>query len=764
MLPESMRADSWEEPQAEDWLTNTLVEPSPTSAFNEVGPFTGCERLHFNPKVTVTPTTGDAESSSGLGVALEVPQTWSEPETLATPNVKDVSVTLPPGYTINPADGNGLVGCTPAQYAAETAFSGAGVGCPSQSRIGSVKIETPLLAQTIEGSVYVAEPYDNVPAFGTPEHPGGSLLALYVVAKEPERGVIVKSPGEVSLNEVTGQVTSTFTNLPQQPFSRVTFKLAQGVTSPLVSPPSCGSYTTLVAMTPYSAPEQPSPAEGASAIEHGIAGGACPAGGVPPFAPAVLTGTQSNSAGSFSPFYLRIVRQDGEQELTRFSTTLPPGLTGDLTGIPFCPDADVAAAKTVSGAEEEANPSCPVASEVGHTLVGAGVGGVLAWTPGKVYLAGPYNGAPLSLVSITSARVGPFDLGTVVIRFGLNINPTTAQVEINASSDPIPHIIKGIVVHVREIHVYINRPNFTLNPTSCNPMNIENGITGAGADPANPADQDTANIKTPFQAADCSSLKFKPKFTASTESKDNFNGNGASLSVHISVDQGPKPGTGALGEADIAKVKVELPRALPSRLTTLQKACTAAQFNANPAGCPAASMIGYATVDTPILPVPLTGPAIFVSHGGEAFPSLILVLQGYGIKIDLVGATFISHAGITSSTFNAVPDQPFSTFELTLPTGPYSALAATTDVCAPTKAVTKKEKVVRRVHGKKMKVTKKVTETVAAPLEMPTEIIAQNGAMLKQQTKIAVQGCAKAKPKKKAKKKVAKKGKRRKNK
>jgi hypothetical protein len=431
--------------------------------------------------------------------------------------------------------------------------------------------------------------------------------------------------------------------------------------------------------------------------------GPCPSGGVPPFAPRLVSGTHGNSAGSYSPFYLRIVREDGEQELTKFTTVLPPGLTGNLTGVPFCPEADIEAARSVTGAEELEHPSCPQASEIGHTVVEAGVGTVLAQTPGKLYLGGPYHGAPLSVVSITAAKVGPFDLGTVVIRFALKINPLTAQVEINgATSDPIPHIIKGIVVHVRDIHAYVDREKFIENPTSCNSMAVSDTIYGVN--PANPAVVTPALASSPFQAADCQNLQFKPTFTVSTEGKTS-KADGASLSVKLVYPNAPQ-GT----QANIAKVKVELPKRLPSRLTTLQKACTAGQFAANPAGCPAASIIGHAKAVTPILPVPLEGPAYFVSNAGLKFPELVMVLQGYGFTIDLHGETFISASGITSSTFPAVPDEPVTSFELTLPEGPYSALAADGNLCG-------------------------------SQLTMPTDFAAQNGDVIHQTTQIAVTGC-----------------------
>jgi hypothetical protein len=305
-------------------------------------------------------------------------------------------------------------------------------------------------------------------------------------------------------------------------------------------------------------------------------------------------------------------------------------------------------------------------------------------------------------------------------------------------------------VHVRDIRVYIERPGgapFMLNPTNCAASTVSATVIGGGANPVNPAGYDPVTVNDPFQAANCASLKFAPKFTASTSAKTSKAG-GASLHVKLTYP------AGALGDdANIKYVKVDLPKQLPSRLTTLQKACTAAQFNTNPAGCPAASVIGTAKAVTPILPVPLEGPAYFVSHGGAAFPDLEIVLQGYGVKIVLTGSTFISKAGITSSTFKSVPDQPVSSFELTLPEGKFSALAANGSLCAVTKTVTVKKKVTVKVHGRKQTETRKVKETQPASLQMPTEFVGQNGATIHQVTPVGVTGCAKVKKTKKAKKK-----------
>jgi hypothetical protein len=561
----------------------------------------------------------------------------------------------------------------------------------------------------------MAKPYQN---------PVGSLLAVYFVIKNQARGISINQVAKIEPDLQTGRIVTVVENVPQLPFTHFRLHFREGSRSPLVSPPGCGTYNASAQLTPWSA-GAPVTTTSAFQIIVGPDETPCPTGGVPSFAPEAVSGTQSNDAGSYSSFYLRISRKDGEQELTKFTTNLPPGLTGNLTGIPFCPDAAIETARQRTGVQELSEPSCRAASEIGHTLVGAGVGGVLAYAPGKVYLAGPYHGSALSVVSVTSATVGPFDLGTVVIRFALRINPITAQVEIDSNgSDPIPHIIQGIVVHIRDIHVYVDREHFILNPTSCNPKSIGNTMTGAGADITSPVDDVSVSTSDRFQAADCANLGFKPSFKVSTSGKTSRN-NGASLAVKLTY-----PNTPLGTQTNIRSVKVDLPKQLPSRLTTLQKACTDAQFETNPAGCPAASRVGTATATTPILPVPITGPAYFVSHGGAKFPELILVLQGYGITIDLHGETFISKTGITSSTFRTVPDQPVTSFELTLPQGPNSALAANGNLCT-------------------------------AKLKMPTLFVGQNGATIKQSTPISVTGCPKAKHKKAKKAGRAKKSARR---
>jgi hypothetical protein len=344
-------------------------------------------------------------------------------------------------------------------------------------------------------------------------------------------------------------------------------------------------------------------------------------------------------------------------------------------------------------------------------------------------MTGPYEGAPFGLSVVVPAKAGPFDLGTVVVRAKVEVDVHTAQLTV--TTDPLPQIVGGVPVNLRLVNVTINRLNFTYNPTDCEPTSVSGTMTGGqGA---------IAHLESHFQVTNCASLGFKPGFKASTSAKTSRK-DGASLHVKLTY---PKESIGR--DANIALVKVELPKQLPSRLSTLQKACTAAQFESDPAGCPAASIVGHAKATTPILPVPLEGPAYFVSHGGEAFPSLIVVLQGYGVTVDLVGTTFISKQGITSSTFKTVPDVPVESFELTLPQGPDSALAANADLCSPTKTKLVKKKVTVRskVHGhtQKREVTRRVRQAVPTTLSMPTEFVAQNGVVLHQSTHIQVTGC-----------------------
>ncbi len=733
-LHSSIEVDSYQEPS----VKVKKEEVTRNSAGTPVS-LTGCSKLLFPPTISVSPDTTNASSSSGLTVGVHVPQTAAHnPEGLAESGLRNTTVALPSGVALNPSGANGLEACSAglASFEGFKEFNkGAEPGvqtatfnpdalegllpgvslCPNGSKIGEVTIHTPLLPDPLKGFVYLASQEAN---------PFGSLVAMYMMVEDPISGSTIKLTGEVQLCEGAGQVIegvscqgqgqiiTTFKNTPDLPFEELELHFFGGERAPLSTPSRCGTYTTTAIFTPWDG-NAPVTSTSSFQIEHGPAGGPCPGASLP-FNPSVTGGATNIQAGAFSPLTVTVNRKDGEQNLKSLVAKLPPGLSGVLSGVELCP-------------EPRANEGlCGEASKVGEATISVGVGNQpFTVTGGKFYLTGPYNGtgactvgeagcAPFGLTFEVPAKAGPFDLENtksnhppcdcVVVRGKIELNPITSAITITSnppgSTYSIPTSIEGIPLEIQHINATTTRGDFQFNPTNCEKMSLEGTVQlNEGG---------TSTITTPFQVTNCAALKFEPKFSVSTSAKTSRT-DGASLTAKLTYPNVPQ-GT----DADIARVKVELPKQLPSRLTTLQKACSATQFEANPAGCPAASKIGYATVHTPLIPVPLQGPAIFVSHGGEAFPSLTLVLQGYGITIDLVGTTDIKK-GVTSTTFKTVPDQPFSSFELTLPEGPYSALTTAGNLCT------------------------------AKNLTMPTEFIAQNGAELHQATKIEVQGCGKAK-------------------
>jgi hypothetical protein len=738
-LETTMTFDTWLHPGA--FLQASSGEPAPL----------GCSQPDFSPTLQAKPTTGVADSPTGLHVDLHLPQKQHEDSAgLGEADLRDTSVTLPEGLLVNPASADGLAGCSEAQVGYQgikegrQTFSAEPAGCPDASKIGTVEVDTPLLDHPLPGSVYLASPFEN---------PFASLLGIYIAVYDPQTGVVVKLAGHVEPNPVTGQLTTTVTASPQVPFEDFKLDFFEGPRASLRTPATCGAHTATTSLTPWTSPEGATATPSDSfQITSAPGGGACP--GTPaaqPNSPAFQAGTTTPTAGAYSPLVVRLNREDGSQNFSQLSVTLPPGATGKLAGIPQCSEAQIAAAQARDhpgeGAAEQASPSCPASSTIGTVTVGAGAGPDPFFVTGHAYLAGPYKGAPFSGVFVTPAIAGPFDLGVVVVRAGLYVDPSTAQV--TTKSDPLPSILQGIPLDIRSLTVDVDRPEFTLNPTNCAALSATGQETSTlGA---------VASLSAPFRAGGCARLQFKPSFSASTQGNGSLNHNtGASLTVKVASRQGPSSAAATPSEANIAKVDVSLPLALPSRLTTLQKACTEGQFAANPAGCPSASNVGTAVAYTPLLAGPLVGPAYLVSHGGAAFPDLEIILQGEGVTVDLVGHTQIKK-GITYSRFDTVPDAPISSFELKLPEGPFSVLAATTNLCAPTKTVTVSKRVTRRVRGRVRHETVKVSKAVPEPLLMPTTMTAQNGAVLKQETKIAVTGCAKAKAKKAKKAKGKKK-------
>jgi hypothetical protein len=632
-------------------------------------PFGGCGALPaFHPSISAKPTTEAATSPTGLDFSLDVADEGLTSVTgRSQSDIEKAVVTLPAGMSVNPSQAEGLEVCSEEDLEAETLGAAPGVGCPQASKIGSLEVETPLVQEAIKGALYVAKPYENLA--------DNSLIAVYAVFKNPKLGIIVKQALKVESNPITGQLTTVADEIPQLPFSHFRLHFREGTRSPLVSPPSCGAHQVKAMLYPWSGA---APVESTStfSIISGPDNAPCPSGGLPPFHPGLIAGTLNNAAGHFSPFNVRLSRNDSEQEITHFSIKLPPGVVGKLAGIPFCSDAAIAAAKArtgpTGGAEELASPSCPAASEVGHTLVGAGVGPSLTYVPGKLYLAGPYHGSALSIVSITSGVAGPFDLGTVVVREALKINPETAEVFIDATgSDPIPHIIKGIPVHLRDIRIYTDRPEFVLNPTSCARTSTASTLLGSGLNFASEADDQPVTVSTPFQAADCASLGFKPKLSLSLKGATKRGSNPALRAVLA-----PRP-----GDANSARVSVQLPHSEFLDQSHIRTVCTRVQFNAgagNGAGCPAGAIYGHARAFTPILSDPLEGP-IFLRSSEHPLPDLVLALHGL-IDVDAVGRIDSVNGGIRN-TFDFVPDAPVSKVVVSFEGGNKGLLVNSTDLC-----------------------------------------------------------------------------------
>jgi hypothetical protein len=687
-LKSTISVDSWQEPSV--FLNESSQAPG----------MAGCDKLRLKPSFTAAPDTSQADTPAGLTFDLKTPQEGLLANSaIAAPDLRTTTVTLPAGVAINPGQAAGLVACQPSEDGVGTTNP---PSCPSASKVGTVEITTPLLDSKFFGNVYVL-----------PSNPPNLQLLVAASAE----GINIKLVGDVHLDPVTGQLTATFRDTPQLPFTDLKLAFSGGAQAALTTPTACGVYTTVGDFTPWSSPESPDAiTEGSFAIDRGPGGSACPSAPLP-FSPSLTAGATTDQAGGFTNFSLLLQSGDGQQRIEKLAFKAPPGLSGMLSAVPLCPEP------------QAAQGTCSSASQIGHAAVASGPGPypLVIPQPGNpespIYLTDPYKGAPFGLTIVTHVIAGPFDLGNVITRAKIEVDPHTAQITV--TTDALPQIIDGVPTDLRLVNSVIDRPGFMFNPTNCSPSSFSGtawgtpppGVGGPGA---------TASIGSHFQVGSCQSLKFAPGFKVSTSGKTSRS-MGASLNAEVIYPPVPVGANQAAGEANIASVKVDLPKQLPSRLTTLQKACTAAQFEANPAGCPAASFIGHATAITQVLPVPLTGPAIFVSHGGEAFPSLIIVLQGYGVTVDLVASTFISKAGITSSTFKTLPDVPFKTFDLNLPEGKYSALAANGNLCK-------------------------------SKLAMPTAFTGQNGAEIHTSTKISVTGCPKVKAKKVTKRHKAKKG------
>jgi hypothetical protein len=624
----------------------------------------GCSNVPFTPSVASRPTSAVAESPSGLGFDLSLPnEGLLTPGGVAETEPVKTEVVLPQGVTINPSAASGIVGCSPAQYAAASLES---QGCPEAAKVGTLIAKTPLLEEAIEGSVYLAQPHDNK---------FGSLLALYIVAKAKERGILIKQAGLVQADPQTGQLTTTFDELPPLPYSSFEFGLREGPRAPLITPQACGEYLTTAKLYPFSAPGSATVRTAPFKITSGANAGSCVSGeSQMPAHPVFESGATTPLAGTYSPFVFRVKRSDGEQRFSSISATLPTGLLGRIAGVPYCSDAAIATAGSRTqeggGTQENGSPSCPAASQVGTATVAAGAGSQPYTVEGKVYLAGPYKGAPLSLEIVTPAIAGPFDLGSVAVRTALYVNETTAQ--IHAVSDPLPTILHGIPLDVRTISLNMDKPQFTLNPTNCQAKTVSGSVqTLTGS---------SASLSTPFAVGGCKGLEFKPSLKLSFSGQTKRTGFPGVKAV-LTQPKGQN--------ANVAGATVILPKGMLIANAHINSPCTRVQFNSGALpgeGCPAKSILGTAKVWTPLLEKPEEGKVYFRSNGGEReLPDLAVALRGQ-IPLQLVG--FIDSVGKKGaevrrvrSRFLTLPDAPVSRFELKLSGGKKGLLQNSKNLC-----------------------------------------------------------------------------------
>lgn len=624
----------------------------------------GCESVPFSPGILAGPSTAAAESAAGFDFQLKLPnQGLLNPKdgTVAETEPETMVVTLPSGLTANPAAANGLTACTPAQFKSASATSGPGQGCPESSKLGTVIAQTPLLEEAIEGSVYLASPHEN---------PFGSLIALYIVVQAPQRGVVIKQAGEIFANPLTGQLTTTVKGLPPVPYSSIELRLREGSRAPLITPQTCGTYTTVALFYTFSNQGTAVVRSTPFTISMGAGGGACASSEAQlPNAPSLLAGTTAPIAGTYSPFVLKLSRADGQQRFASIEVSPPQGLVGKLAGIPYCSDAQIAAAAARTGegegALELASPSCPAASQVGTVLGGAGAGPSPYYVGGKAYLAGPYKGAPISVVIITPAIAGPFDLGTIVVRAGIYVDESTAQITVK--SDPLPTILHGMVLDIRSVATSLDRQDFSLNPTSCAEKAITARVTSiAGA---------VGSAKSRFRVGACKGLDFSPQLSMKLSG-------GTTRAKHPAFKAVLTQPT---GQANLSRFSLTLPPTEFVDPDHVANPCTRPQFKEGK--CPSSSVLGKVKAFTPLLDKPLEGPIYFRANGGEReLPDAVADLNG---QVHLVSVGFVDavhHAGSEESrirtTIATIPDAPLSKVVIELKGGKkHGLLVNSANIC-----------------------------------------------------------------------------------
>ncbi len=626
---------------------------------------TACAAPPFGPTIESRPSTDVADSPAGLHFDLHLPQREHEgPADTGEADLRDVAVALPKGLVVNPASADGRAACSPAQVGLASApgaspirFNLAAASCPDAAKVGTVEAVAPALDHPIAGSIYLATQEEN---------PFNNLIALYVVFEDPRSGIVIKLAGKVTLDPATGQVSTSFTENPQVPVEDFKFDFFEGARAPLRTPMACGDYTTTSTMTPWTAPAGLSTTPSDSFHVGAGPQGPCPSGALDP---RLAAGMANPSAGTYSPFSLRLTRADGTGEFARLTTTPPLGFTARLAGVPYCPQAGIdqaiAREHPGQGALELANPSCPAASQVGTVSAGAGAGPTPIYTSGKLYLAGPYKGAPLSLVAIIPAIAGPFDLGTVTSRVAARLDPETAQV--TAVADPLPLIRSGIVLDLRDLRVNLDRPDFALAPTSCEPKSVGATVQGTSGN--------SATVSQRFQVGGCGALKFKPSVSLTLKGGTKRSDHPALKAVVTYPQKGRY--------ANTAKASVALPHSEFLEQAHIRTICTRVQFAAN--ACPKGAIYGKAKAFTPLLDKPLEGP-VYLRSSSNPLPDMVLDLHG---QIDVVGVARIdSHKGGIRSSFEAVPDAPLSKVIVELPAGKKGLLVNSRNICNHTNRAT----------------------------------------------------------------------------
>ncbi len=648
-------------PEEED-----LASPFPQSAMppleSRIPPGTEpeeCGTIPYDPSIGVDPGTAVTDSPAGASVDVDVPHILGA-DNQDSSNTRTARVALPAGTGLNPSAAAGLQSCSDEQFGKGTKNP---IACPGPSKIGTVTIESPPLPEgDLSGNVYVGRQIGRDPA-------SGNLYRIFVAAESARYGISARLIGNVAANPLTGQLTTTFSENPQVPFSSFELDFDDGARAVLSSSPTCGPNLATTQMTPWSGNAAATPTA-PIVLKTAPGGGPCAKTlAERPFGPTFTAKPKGTKAGAFSPFALSVARKDGQQELKGVDLTLAPGMTGKLAGIPYCPEAAIATAAVSAGEAEAANPSCPARSLVGGATIATGTGPAPITIKGKVFLSGPYHGAPLSLAVVTPATAGPFDLGTVVVRVALFVDPDTAQ--IRAVSDPIPNVFGGAQLSIRSIDVDVDRKNFTLNPTSCGPLASAGALNGGGADPATPAAFSAFPVGTPFQTTQCGALDFKPKlFTRlyGGKKKTKRAQHPKFRAVLVARD----------GDANIGRAAVTLPHSQFLDQSHIRTICTRVQLAAN--DCPRGAVYGYARAQTPLLDDELAGPVYMVSSSNP-LPDLLVDLRGQ-VDVRLRGVISSLKSGRIKNVFYPLPDVPVSKFVLTMKGGKRGLLVNSRDLCA----------------------------------------------------------------------------------